>query len=322
MFTLYITILFFFLMLTLSVTDRMIFFETGPMIPFFSIPMSLQPFCLLFPFPVTLMHFLVLQRNTEQNLFMKFLSTEGHDIKKIDRVGLKIIRILNQILFYILPFSALVIFQIRFSSWQNGFFSTYHFILVMFSFFLILHYDPGMKKSHSETGGGVKQTLFMHFRKGLFSLIGSIVMFFSFSKREILFVRKKKSSLVGIKLKRVLKSVPSCWALLLLSSSVLNFSFLYSVLNSEENLSDYTINSFIISAASVFQESSSEYSIFFPRLSLPNENLSSGNRINFSGRNFRFADFRGSVLNLNSFHLAHTEHADFAESRWVSKVGE
>ena len=309
-------------MLALSVTDRMIFFETGPMIPLFSIPMSLQSFCLLFPFSAALMHFLILQRNTEQNLFMKFLSTGGQDIKKIDRVSLKIIRALNQILFYILPYSALVIFQIRFSSWQNGILSAYHTLLVCFDFFLILYFAPETSKLHSKKGGSLKYIFTVHFRKGLFSLIASVFLFFSFSRKEIQMIRREKGSLPGIKLSRVLKSLPSSWAVILSAASMLNASLLFSVLNSEENLSDYTVNSFIISVESVFQENNSEYSVLFPRLNLPNENLSSGGRFHFSNRNFRFADFRGSVLNLNSFHLAHTENADFTECRWVSKTAE
>lgn len=135
-------------------------------------------------------------------------------------------------------------------------------------------------------------------------------------------LRKRKGTLPGIKMKRILKSLPTSWALILLTAAIINISILFSVLNSDENISEYTVNSIIISAVSVFQENASDYSILFPRLSLPNENLSVGSRINFSGRNFRFADFRGSVLNLNSFHLAHTENADFTESSWVSKSTE
>lgn len=321
MHTLYITLLFTFLTLTLSVTDRMIFFETGPMIPFFGIPMSLSSFCLLFPFSLAVMHFTVLLQSSEED-FLTSILPEKTDSKKISRIIRKIIETVNYILFYILPFSSFVIFQIRFSAWQNGIAGAYHFILVWFDFFLILYFSPRLKKLFFRRDADLKFIIIMHFKRGLFSLVGSVFLFFSFSRQEILLIRRKKGSIPGIKLMRILKSVPSSWALVLAAVSVLNFSFLYSVLNSEENLSDYTVNSFIISAGFVFQESGSEYSIFFPRLSLPNENLSSGNRINFSGRNFRFADFRGSVLNLNSFHLAHTEHADFADSRWVSKVGE
>lgn len=305
-------------MLVMSVSDRMIFFETGPSIPFFEIRMSLESFSIIFPFILAVTHFTVLLQNTERNFMEMFLGGKNTDRKTLDRFSQKLIKICIVIMFYFLPFFAVVIFQIRLSAWQNWRISLYHLSLVFLDFLLIVHFSSGTRRLRKS----LKHILAYHFKKGYFSPVSSVFLFFSFSRREILMIRKRKSSLAAIKLKRLLTSIPSSWALILISASLLNMSFLFSIISSDEPLSDYTVNSIIISAGSVFEENPAEYCFLFPRLSLPNENLSAGSRINFSGRSFRFADFRGSVLNLNSFHLAHTENADFTESRWVSKTGE
>lgn len=113
------------------------------------------------------------------------------------------------------------------------------------------------------------------------------------------------------------RSYYKIWTIPILFFAIYNFYLLFSILgrDSSEDVREYTINKALSALNPLFRMESGPVSFLFPRIDVSNQILLGRNRT-YRFRNFNYADFKGSILELSAFNKARVQFAEFQEVQW------